>query len=162
MVERRIEKPKPNIILYIEQWNREALNTAIEIAWADNNFTIDIMLCLEFPIQAYSFRRRNYFSLSLSLMVSYLSGGYNKKLWELEQTTERTKERRSERPNESIIVRVCLYTMPVRNKINAIMQFGYIISLDFDCFNHFEFEFRLRSHLNGSGRISSKSQTQSI
>lgn len=97
MVERRIEKPKPNIILYIEQWNREALTTAIEIAWADNNFTIDIMLCLEFPIQAYSFRRRNYFSFSLSLMVSYLSGGYNKKLWELEQTTERTNEGANDR-----------------------------------------------------------------
>lgn len=62
-----------------------------------------------------------------------------------QQQTYENDPRSNEKTHSFILgVRVCLCTMPVQNKINAIIQFGYIISLYFDCFNHFEFEFRLR------------------
>lgn len=68
---RRIEKPKRNIRIRsnneIERlqntgWVRVCASVPVPLKLrADNNFTIDIMLCLEFPIQA--FHQVNYFIL---------------------------------------------------------------------------------------------------
>lgn len=70
-----IEKLKRNISIRSNNEIERLLNTecvpvcmAMPLKlWADNNFTIDIMLCLEFPIQA--FHQVNYFIL-FSLLFS--------------------------------------------------------------------------------------------
>lgn len=70
-----IEKLKRNISIRSNNEIERLLNTeCVSVCmamplklWADNNFTIDIMLCLEFPIQA--FHQVNYFIL-FSLLFS--------------------------------------------------------------------------------------------